>query len=78
MQGHCACLQDLLAAVDGGSWETLAKRRVQHFGYKFEYLVSLLPCPCFSGMAVYTVCMLHDVTHIAVCVLHLGLAALMM
>lgn len=33
--------QELLAEVEAGPWETLAKRRVQHFGYKFEYWV----CP---------------------------------
>ena len=31
-------LQDLLAAVDAGEWETLARRRVKHFGYEFRYL----------------------------------------
>lgn len=31
--------QKLLAEVEEGCWETLARRRVQHFGYKFEYWV---------------------------------------
>ena len=31
--------QDLLQEVKAGPWETLARRRVQHFGYKFEYVV---------------------------------------
>lgn len=50
------CLQDLLAAADGGTWETLAKRRVQHFGYKFEYWVSVYPdlagmeCACAATL----------------------------
>ncbi|BDA48090.1 probable alkylated DNA repair protein alkB homolog 8 [Coccomyxa sp. Obi] len=29
--------QELLAEVEDGCWETLARRRVQHFGYRFEY-----------------------------------------
>ena len=31
--------QDLLQEVKAGPWETLARRRVQHFGFKFEYVV---------------------------------------
>lgn len=31
--------QGLLREVEAGPWETLARRRVQHFGYKFEYVV---------------------------------------
>lgn len=29
--------RELLAAVDGGNWHRLAKRRVQHYGYEFKY-----------------------------------------
>ncbi len=32
-------MQEFLAEVEDGCWETLARRRVQHFGYKFEYWV---------------------------------------
>ena len=32
-------VQELLQEVKAGPWETLARRRVQHFGYKFEYVV---------------------------------------
>jgi hypothetical protein len=31
---------ELLAAVQCGQWELLAKRRVQHYGYPFDYVVS--------------------------------------
>ena len=40
MAEYLSCaIQELLAEVGAGPWETLAKRRVQHFGYKFEYWV---------------------------------------
>ncbi|MEW5315958.1 MAG: hypothetical protein WDW38_007352 [Sanguina aurantia] len=29
--------RELLAAVEGGAWTTLAKRRVQHYGHMFDY-----------------------------------------
>lgn len=29
----------LLAAVDAGQWQVLAKRRVQHYGYEFKYTI---------------------------------------
>ena len=29
--------RDLLAAIDGHAWVALAKRRVQHYGYAFDY-----------------------------------------
>ncbi|KAK3004088.1 hypothetical protein RJ639_017888 [Escallonia herrerae] len=29
--------KELLAAVDGSPWKSLAKRRVQHYGYEFRY-----------------------------------------
>jgi alkylated DNA repair protein alkB family protein 8 len=29
--------QALLAAVDAGPWQALAKRRVQHYGFDFKY-----------------------------------------
>lgn len=32
-------LQALLDAMAEGPWETLARRRVQHFGHRFEYEV---------------------------------------
>jgi len=32
-----ASVQALLAAVDSGEWELLARRRVQHYGYAFNY-----------------------------------------
>lgn len=31
--------QELLAAVDSRPWKSLAKRRVQHYGYEFCYAV---------------------------------------
>jgi hypothetical protein len=31
--------RSVLAAVDARPWECLAKRRVQHYGTRFEYLV---------------------------------------
>uniref|UniRef100_A0A0A9DCU6 RRM domain-containing protein n=1 Tax=Arundo donax TaxID=35708 RepID=A0A0A9DCU6_ARUDO len=34
--------QELLAAVDSRPWKSLAKRRVQHYGYEFLYEVSLI------------------------------------
>jgi len=34
--------QELLAAVDSRRWKSLAKRRVQHYGYEFLYEVSLI------------------------------------
>jgi len=33
--------QELLQAVDCRHWNSLAKRRVQHYGYEFRYDVSL-------------------------------------
>jgi len=35
-------MQELLAAVDSRRWKSLAKRRVQHYGYEFLYEVSLI------------------------------------
>jgi hypothetical protein len=35
-------LQELLAAVDNRPWKSLAKRRVQHYGFEFLYEVSLI------------------------------------
>ena len=32
-------LQELLRAVDASDWESLANRRVQHYGFRFEYKV---------------------------------------
>lgn len=29
----------LLAAVDAAPWVDMAKRRVQHYGYRFDYVV---------------------------------------
>lgn len=41
--------QQMLAEIDQQPWNTLAKRRVQHYGYKFDYSVSaVLPVPCSS------------------------------
>ena len=37
----CLGLQELLQATDGGPWEVLARRRVQHYGYRFHYEASL-------------------------------------
>lgn len=37
--GNCI-LQELLAEVDDRPWKSLAKRRVQHYGYEFLYEVS--------------------------------------
>jgi hypothetical protein len=31
--------QELLDAVDGRSWQHLSKRRVQHYGFEFQYEV---------------------------------------
>jgi hypothetical protein len=36
-------LQALLGAVDEIEWETLASRRVQHYGFRFEYKVQTPP-----------------------------------
>lgn len=36
-------LQELLREVDERPWQTLAKRRVQHYGYEFLYKVLNLP-----------------------------------
>jgi len=33
-----APLQELLAALDEGPWESLARRRVKHYGFEFRYL----------------------------------------
>ena len=33
-------LQDMLNSVAGEEWDSLARRRVRHYGYKFEYKVS--------------------------------------
>lgn len=38
-------VQVLLACTEQAAWETLARRRVCHFGYKFEYQVCTL-CNC--------------------------------
>lgn len=52
MQKRCHCnvksldtvykwpAQALLKCAEEGEWETLARRRVCHFGYKFEYEAS--------------------------------------
>lgn len=40
-----AVLQALLDCAEEGHWETLARRRVCHFGYKFEYQVGYLVWP---------------------------------
>ena len=32
-------MQELVGAVQHGCWDVLARRRVQHFGYKFDYTV---------------------------------------
>ena len=38
----CVChAQRLLAEVEAGHWETLARRRVKHYGYQFHYVVRL-------------------------------------
>lgn len=37
-----AVLQALLDCAEEGRWETLARRRVCHFGYKFEYQVGTI------------------------------------
>jgi hypothetical protein len=38
--------QQMLRDIDQQPWNTLAKRRVQHYGYKFDYSVSaVLPVP---------------------------------
>lgn len=41
--------QDLLQEVKAGPWETLARRRVQHFGFKFEYVVCSRAALKFQG-----------------------------
>jgi alkylated DNA repair protein alkB family protein 8 len=37
VQELICCVQELLTAVDAEQWTTLAKRRVQHYGYEFLY-----------------------------------------
>lgn len=39
-------LQDMLKSVEGDKWDSLARRRVRHYGYKFEYEVSFLTAAC--------------------------------
>ena len=46
--------QEILAALDLGAWEALARRRVQHYGFRFDYSVNaavpdkdLRPFPAF-------------------------------
>lgn len=39
-------MQELLHEVDERPWQTLAKRRVQHYGYEFLYKVLYLPLSC--------------------------------
>ena len=34
-------MQELLASVDDQPWESLANRRIQHYGYKFDYKVAM-------------------------------------
>lgn len=46
-------LQVLLACTDQAAWETLARRRVCHFGYKFEYQV------CISCNYMVALLLLH-------------------
>ncbi len=41
----------LLALVDSRSWQTLAKRRVQHYGYEFQYEVG----NWMAGRAIFLV-----------------------
>jgi hypothetical protein len=41
VQELICCVQELLTAVDAEQWTTLAKRRVQHYGYEFLYKVHL-------------------------------------
>ena len=44
-QASAACtMQELLAAVEDGAWELLAKRRVRHYGYRFVYEVRPTAC----------------------------------
>ena len=33
--------QELLTSVDSQPWESLANRRIQHYGYKFDYKVCI-------------------------------------
>ena len=40
---HWCVLQEILREVGAGDWELLARRRVRHFGYKFEYEASCSP-----------------------------------
>jgi hypothetical protein len=39
--------------VKAGPWEVLARRRVQHFGYKFEYVVRSSTAALYSSSLTY-------------------------
>lgn len=42
--------EDLLAAVQSGPWQTLAKRRVLHYGYEFQYKVRNVDVDALLGL----------------------------
>ena len=62
-------LQALLSAVAGGPWETLARRRVQHFGHRFEYEVSTGRCPALVFQSASSSL---AVTYLFDCIITLG------
>lgn len=37
LTSHMQCAQELLDAVEAGPWDTLARRRVKHFGFEFRW-----------------------------------------
>ena len=49
----CSTAQELLREVEPGPWEILARRRVQHFGYKFEYVVRSKTATLYSSSLTY-------------------------
>jgi hypothetical protein len=43
--------RELLAALERQPWHSLAKRRVQHYGFKFDYTVRAAPADAARGAA---------------------------
>ena len=65
-------LQVLLACTDQAAWETLARRRVCHFGYKFEYKVCticnvIVLCGCMCIAAAVKLCLQRFATAVQKC-----------
>jgi alkylated DNA repair dioxygenase AlkB len=38
-----------IAALDGGAWDTTLKRRVQHFGYRYDYRARTVTADAYLG-----------------------------